>query len=794
MTTTVPGPSLEVVGRDRELAALHEFLRAGPGPALVLTGGPGIGKTTLWEAGVEAARREGLRILTARPTDAEARLGFAALIDLLDGVEADELRAVPPPQLHALEVALLRTAPAGQPAQTQASTVGLLNALRALAARDPLAVAIDDVQWLDPPSATALTYAARRLEGAEVRFLLARRPGAASALEAALEPRGVERLDVGPLSLGATRRLLLQRVGLSVPRPLMRRIHSATLGNPLFALEVGRTLVEQGFPAIGEELPVPDVVEDVLGTRLAGLPGAVRQALLAVALEPDLRRGQLVDLVGPRAVDEALDSGVLVVEGDHVRASHPLLAAAATRAAAASERRRLHRDLATLVAPSELRVRHLALAAARPDAALAATVAGAAADAAARSAVHTAVELADHALRLTPRRHGDRSARLLELCGYLELAGEERRVTDLLVPELDSLPRGEARVRALMLLSSGAVTSNAEIQRYHEQALADSGGDPRLRAPVLVELSANASVMAVEQIPQAEARAAEALPAARRAGPQLEQVALEALGWARSLRGLPVDDLCHRFRAASETVFYVAKSPERPAAQRLAWRGETREARAVLTRLLSLADERGEATSYALLRLLLCELELRVGHWDAAERLLVDWAESSDLEAWAAYDRCRALLAAGRGLPGDAKRWGEQAIERAEATGVGWDRLEATRALGIAALLARDPSAAAGRLQEVWEHTEREGVEEPGAFPVAPDLVEALAELGELDAALAVTSRLGELAERQEHPWGRVSTRRCETVVALAESFDEAAAAALGQAAGVYAGLGLGFD
>ena len=43
-------------------------------------------------------------------------------------------------------------------------------------------------------------------------------------------------------------------------------------------------------------------------------------------------------------------------------------------------------------------------------------------------------------------------------------------------------------------------------------------------------------------------------------------------------------------------------------------------------------------------------------------------------------------------------------------------------------------------------------MEEPGAFPVAPDLVEALVEAGEPDEAAAVTARLRELAERHAHP------------------------------------------
>ena len=218
---------------------MQVFLEGGAGSTLVLTGWPGIGKTTLWEAGVEAARRDGLRVLSARPSDAEAKLVFGALIDVLDPVGADELDALPAPQLEALEVALLRRVATDGPAPANAVAVGLLNALRALSERDRVLVALDDIQWLDAASASALAFAARRLEGDRVRFLLARRPATASALEQALEPRGTVHLELGGLSLGGMRRLLLERLGLSLSRPVMRRIFESTLGNPLFALEVG---------------------------------------------------------------------------------------------------------------------------------------------------------------------------------------------------------------------------------------------------------------------------------------------------------------------------------------------------------------------------------------------------------------------------------------------------------------------------------------------------------------------------------------------------------------------------
>jgi hypothetical protein len=208
---------------------------------------------------------------------------------------------------------------------------------------------------------------------------------------------------------------------------------------------------------------------------------------------------------------------------------------------------------------------------------------------------------------------------------------------------------------------------------------------------VLVELVTNDVVIRLEGIPGAETSALEALEIVRRDGSDLERPALHAVGWARALSGRAIDDVVKQSRAVSEVPPYLAESPERVAGQRLTWRGEVEQARAVLTPLLALADERGESYSYSLQRLHMCQLELRAGNWEAVEGLLDDWAESSERVMWPMYERCRALLAAGRGLPDEAERWAAETLARAEATGIRWDRLEALRARGAAALLANEP-------------------------------------------------------------------------------------------------------
>jgi hypothetical protein len=74
-----------VVGRDEELERLSRFvgdLDTLPG-VLLLEGGAGIGKTTLWRAGLAAAESAGFLVLRSTPSEAETHLAFAAAADLL---------------------------------------------------------------------------------------------------------------------------------------------------------------------------------------------------------------------------------------------------------------------------------------------------------------------------------------------------------------------------------------------------------------------------------------------------------------------------------------------------------------------------------------------------------------------------------------------------------------------------------------------------------------------------------------------------------------------------------------
>src|SRR4051794_39362155 len=159
--------SERILGRGAELREVAALLADEPpaARALVLTGDAGVGKTVIWEEGVRLARERGLRVLTARPAEAESALPFAALGDLLGPVvDAVEL---PRPQRAALDRALQR-ADADEPADRLAVSRAALGLLRGLA---PVVVAVDDVQWLDAPTEHVLAFALRRLSDVPVRLL-----------------------------------------------------------------------------------------------------------------------------------------------------------------------------------------------------------------------------------------------------------------------------------------------------------------------------------------------------------------------------------------------------------------------------------------------------------------------------------------------------------------------------------------------------------------------------------------------------------------------------------------------
>jgi hypothetical protein len=156
---------------------------------------------------------------------------------LFEGVLGDVLPTLAPPRRHALEVALLVEEAHDDPVDHRALAVAVRDVLDVLSDHEPVVVAVDDVQWLDPSSARALAFALRRLGEKNVRVLLARRLGSqASELECSAEARcdrAAQRRRRPPAA---------QRPAWPIVRT-PDTIRSRTVGwNPFFALEIAGAL------------------------------------------------------------------------------------------------------------------------------------------------------------------------------------------------------------------------------------------------------------------------------------------------------------------------------------------------------------------------------------------------------------------------------------------------------------------------------------------------------------------------------------------------------------------------
>ena len=448
-----------LVGRDPELATIDRFLRSvGEGyQAVVFRGGAGYGKSALLEETVVRARAAGFRALTARPAETEAELPFGVLAELLEPVGMSELE-LPAPQARALNVALRRVDPdEARPVDPLGLSLAVVAALRELAKEEPLLVALDDLQWCDPPSLRTLEFALRRVESEQIGLAAGLRSGDGPEIQIPAANGHLTAVEVGPLDAGAFEAVV--RRGNRLPRPVLRQLYVACDGNPLFGKEVAALLAEHGLPDDPAALiPVPPSASDAIGRRVAKLGLDTRDVLLGAAALPRPTVDVLLAAYGERRLEDALAeaaaAGIVVVDRERVRFSHPLVAAAVYEAATPARRRAAHAALARALDRAEERAPQLALATTSASAAVAAELEAAAAAAKARGALDAAGRLLEQAATITPVR--DRAARRrrgLEAARFHLAAGDTERARSLLDRLLQFSQPGEERAEVLLELA-----------------------------------------------------------------------------------------------------------------------------------------------------------------------------------------------------------------------------------------------------------------------------------------------------------------------------------------------------
>jgi DNA-binding CsgD family transcriptional regulator/Cdc6-like AAA superfamily ATPase len=795
-----------IVGREAEVQALRGLLDQIPHgfAPLVLVGDAGIGKTALLHAAMASARERDYRVLSCHPAEAEARLSFAALADLLVDAIDDEVRgALPEPQRQALDVVLLLQSPAKTPIDQRTISAAILSTLRTLAQRGPLILAVDDLQWLDTASASALAFAVRRLQDRDQVGVLATvrswepRQGTRDLLEE-LAARGARRLEVGPLDASTISRIIAQRLRSELPINVLRKIQQVTGGNPFFALEIARAITEEGSPEEHRaQLLVPADLRQTLRRRLASLSLSARHALLFASsfARPTVASVSTAGAGARAGLEEAVTAGIVRTEGDWVRFTHPLFASVIYGDATIQERRSVHEKLAEVARDPEERARHLALAKEDPDAAVAEVVEEGARHARMRGATISSAELFELAAQLTPVTNPiDSDRRRMEEAETLFLAGEERRGSELMVPIVERSQPGPARAEALWRFARILIYFDVrESASTLFEALEEGGVDVRLRSQIRSQLAW--ALFFTGALQEAERIAAEALELAESsADPSTLAEALTILAVTRAAMGLGrwlgLLDRAVGLENEIET-FIVADLPSYQLGATLMGAAELGQSRAVFERLLTLCVARGDDHSAGDIRVCLSEVEFWTGNLDAAREHLSE-PSTQLVREWSVWGALWALVQGCLGDIGSARERAQEALAAAEREGRMWDQLDCRMALGFIELSDGDHKAAIACLEPAWVLHQQAGVGEVSfRFPVPADLAESLIAVGRADEAESIVTWLAERGHELGRRWAIGAAARCRGLLLAAYGDLPAAVEELGRAVQAHRPLGV---
>jgi DNA-binding CsgD family transcriptional regulator len=660
--------------------------------------------------------------------------------------------------------------------------------LRRLADEAPLILALDDMQWLDPPSAAGLQFALRRVEMERVGLLATRRgrgqalpPGLADAFP----PDRLRRLEVGPLDRGSLSRLLLARLHEPLSPPAMLQLHRVSAGNPFLALEIAGALERRDVKLKpGDAFPVPGNLRELVRDRLQGLPAAAREAALVVAAlaQPTVEQAEAAMLGESADADglgQALAAGIVEIEGDRVRFTHPLLGSIIYSEASPARRRALHARLAALADDVEEQARHLSIAATAPDAAIAASLDQAAVRAHGRGAPDAAAELLERAAALTPEGDGDtRDQRQLDAAERHFEAGATERARDLfdhLGAEASTRQlrlRAGARLGVTRMLTGDVSGATRAFDKARREA-----GDPDSRPAGIEEGLAWTWEFRGDTIEAAKhARAAIRLAEKQEDLPGLVGALASAAlfearsgptGWTHIERALSL-------ATGLDNLAIGRSHPIRIYAQLVMGRGDMQRGCTLLGDLYEQSLERGSEGALAIVTSTLCDAEVRAGRWtDAAAHAQEGYLSTlgtGQLAQRIFMLKSVTLVDALHGNVNAVRERAQEARELIARTDFNPLLANIETAVGLLELSLGDPAAAHQSFKPLDDCLAGSGrIRDSGWFRFLADDAEALVALGELEVARATLAKLE--ARRRvllDRAWTAQAALRCRGLIEVA--------------------------
>ena len=501
-------------------------------------------------------------------------------------------------------------------------------------------------------------------------------------------------------------------------------------------------------------------------------------------------------------VEEAVAAGAIAVGDDGVvHFTHPLLGSTIYFGMSMSRRRALHREVADIGDDLEQRARHLALATAATDAAVADAVERAAFTAAERGAADAAAVFALEARRLTPpEEESTVTQRTLVAAGLLIEAGDVHEARAQIEPLLDADRPPEVRSQALVMRAETEHQDRQLMMANLREAI-EIAPDARVRVNALLRYAQHGGWVSGD--------AGTALRSAREAyrisveldDAALTAASLAALTYYEAASGRPHDVEPDDDALLHSELPRMAPWQITPAisvgARRL-WSGELDRAREVLRQEYDELVRQGSMLRLPIFVLgYLFEVEWRAGRLEAAE--------SSVNEAQSILDDAlpggavvvfpkRVLLAGSHGsvdearqVAAEGRRLADLRSDRVNPVILGW-------ALGHVELSGGNADAAVQALESLPEALDDFGIAEPAVYPALPDAVEALVLVGRLDDAERTLRQLESQAVVLEHRWARPVALRCRALILLAREQSEEAAETAERSATALGELGFRLD
>jgi DNA-binding CsgD family transcriptional regulator len=761
-----------LLGRDRERHEIEQALdraRSGASATLALAGEPGIGKTALLDYAAGCAT--GMRVLRARGIKSEAQIPFGSLLELLRPA-LGMLDKIPEPQAVALEGALaLRRGAAQERFAVGAAT---LSVLAAFAEQEPVAVLVDDAQWLDVSSAQALLFAFRRLVADPIAVFIAVREGEPSLLDGADLPA----LQISGLTSGEAAQLM---PGLTAETAAL--LHRATAGNPLALLELAVDPGDLALAPEGAPVLVSAKISQAFLHRAGQLSQAAQQALVLAAASDTTDLATLQQAAAGPGIDlaalaDAESAGLVSLFPGMVEFRHPLARLAIYTDAPADQRRDAHRALAAALPDRDVdrRAWHLAAAAAGTDESASAALEQAGARAGDRSAYAAAAAAFERAGRLTADS-GRRVRLLREAAGAAWLAGLADRAVTLL-DEARAMAGGPREVVEIDQLRGHIATHRGPVMRGHAILTAAAGkADPERAVEMLAE-AANACLYAgdpAEMLVVAE-RAGAVLPAG--ASSRARFLAGIAVGMARILGG----DAAAGAEAVHEAIKLAEGSPGlREDLDLMPWLAvgplflrETGAGRTLLADALRTARDRAAVGALPYLLNLIARDQSVTDRWAVAEATYleaIDLARESGQQAGLAFGLAGlAWLQARRGRERECRDRAAEALHLCRDLGTRLYEIWATAALGDLELGLGDAARAAVHFERQQQVLAELAITDADLSPAA-ELTEAYTRLGRDDEAREVSATFTAAAQAKGQPWPLARALRGQGLLAADAAF-----------------------